>query len=112
MATPLLAGAAIAGAALLSRAALLSLRTAAARAASGPRIPRAFQGGFEAEMTRKEALLVLNLREGATRDQVRDAHRKLMMLNHPDRGGSQYVTSKVNEAKDLLMGSKRGGSVF
>ena len=55
-------------------------------------------------MTRAEALKVLGLPESASEDDVRAAHRKLIMSNHPDKGGSDYLASKINEAKDVLLG--------
>ncbi|AEO57614.1 hypothetical protein MYCTH_2303965 [Thermothelomyces thermophilus ATCC 42464] len=62
-----------------------------------------YKGGFEPRMTKREAALILSLNEsGITKEKVRKAHRTLMLLNHPDRGGSPYLASKVNEAKEFL----------
>lgn len=62
-----------------------------------------YKGGFESKMTRREASLILDLSERTlTKDKIRKNHRALMLSNHPDRGGSPYLASKVNEAKEFL----------
>ena len=73
-----------------------------------------FQGGFLPDMTRREAAQILGVREAAPPDRVRAAHRKLMIANHPDAGGSPYLAAKVNEAKEMLTGKGKGraGSAF
>lgn len=39
---------------------------------------------------------------GVSKELLRKKHRQMMLLNHPDRGGSPYLASKINEAKDFL----------
>lgn len=56
-------------------------------------------------MNREEALAILGLKAGASEDDVRAAHRRLMKEFHPDKGGSDYLAAKINAAKDVLLGS-------
>ena len=49
-------------------------------------------------MTRREAALILGVRETATAKRIKDAHRRMTRINHPDFGGSAFLTAKVNEA--------------
>lgn len=66
---------------------------------AGPSAPPATSGA----MTRDEALRILGLKEGAGPDEIKAAYRKLMAQLHPDRGGSDYLAAKVNQAKDFLL---------
>lgn len=65
-----------------------------------------YEGGFEEKMTRREAALILGVRESSTAKRIKEAHRKILILNHPDTGGSTYIASKLNEAKELLLKGK------
>ena len=55
-------------------------------------------------MTRAEALNVLGLDDGASEQDIKDAHHRLIGDHHPDHGGSTYQAAKINQAKDVLLG--------
>jgi DnaJ homolog subfamily C member 19 len=55
------------------------------------------------QMDVEEALAVLGLQQGASPEEVRAAHRHLMQQMHPDQGGSDYLASKINQARDILL---------
>lgn len=61
------------------------------------------RAGGAAQMTRAEALQILDLKEGASDEEIRDAHRRLIVRIHPDRGGSTFLAAKLNEARDVLL---------
>ncbi|MEM8934990.1 MAG: DnaJ domain-containing protein [Pseudomonadota bacterium] len=55
-------------------------------------------------MSVDEAAAVLGVGSKASAEEVRTAHRKLIGQLHPDKGGSDYLASKINAARDLLIG--------
>merc|ERR1712018_919478 len=61
-----------------------------------------YHGGFEGKMTRTEAFRILGISSNSSQKTINAQHKKIMLLNHPDRGGSPYMAAKINEAKDLV----------
>ncbi|MEJ1938799.1 DnaJ domain-containing protein, partial [Nostoc sp. NIES-2111] len=66
------------------------------------------EGPFKpAALTEQEAYEILGLPPGASADDIRAAHRSLMKKLHPDQGGSTYLATRVNLAKDVLLSRHR-----
>ncbi|UKJ90336.1 molecular chaperone protein [Theileria orientalis] len=69
----------------------------------GSKLSRSSLSGFGHQMSFSEACNILNVSSTSTKERIRESHKQLMMRNHPDNGGSTYLASKVNEAKDFLL---------
>jgi DnaJ family protein C protein 19 len=71
--------------------------SAAARSSSAP------SGRGTEPMTRAEAYDVLGLAPGAPAEQILAQYRRLMKKVHPDQGGTTYLATRLNQAKDVLL---------
>lgn len=56
----------------------------------------------------RKARTLLGLRPGASREQVIEAHRRLITLVHPDRGGTNEQVHEANAARDVLLDALAG----
>ncbi len=60
-------------------------------------------GPASGDISVEEAYAVLGLAAGATPEQIKEAHRRLMVKLHPDHGGSDYLATEINRARDVLL---------
>ncbi|MEM8844818.1 MAG: DnaJ domain-containing protein [Pseudomonadota bacterium] len=58
---------------------------------------------MQGQVTIEEAYAILGLEQGADKEAIVNAHKRLMQKIHPDRGGSSYLAIKINQAKDILI---------
>ncbi len=61
-------------------------------------------------MTVDEAYQVLGLHPDATEAEIREAHHRLMRAAHPDSGGSDWLATRINQARDVLLRRNRGSA--
>lgn len=54
-------------------------------------------------MDAREAAAVLGIAADADAETIRAAHKKLIAQIHPDKGGTDYLAAKINEARDVLL---------
>lgn len=59
--------------------------------------------GESSELSERQAYEILGLSDTASREEVVQAHRRLMQKVHPDHGGSTYLAARINQAKALLI---------
>lgn len=55
------------------------------------------------KMDRQQALDILGLNKQASKQEIIEAHKRLMQKNHPDKGGSEHLAQQINQAKQLLL---------
>ncbi len=65
----------------------------------GPAPPRG-----SGPMTREEALATLGVKPGASREEIQAAYKRLMQKMHPDKGGTDALAARLNQARDILLG--------
>ncbi len=59
---------------------------------------------YSKNINRKEALEILGLSNAASKEEILKRYQELMKINHPDKGGSEWITKKLNQARETLLG--------
>ncbi|MGY8863317.1 MAG: DnaJ domain-containing protein, partial [Pseudomonadales bacterium] len=54
-------------------------------------------------MDKPHARQILEVNDEASHEEIIAAHKRLIAKNHPDKGGSTYLASQINQAKDVLL---------
>jgi len=68
------------------------------RPGSGPAPPRA-----ATNLSRDEAFAILGVNPTATKAEIEAAYHRLIQAVHPDKGGSDWLASRLNQARATLL---------
>lgn len=71
--------------------------------AKKPEIKKKFILHTREKIDKTTAYQILELRKGASFEEVEQAYKRLILKNHPDNGGSTYLAKLIIEAKTILM---------
>ena len=55
------------------------------------------------KINKNMALEILGLTETASKEDIIKKYQDLMKKNHPDKGGSEWITKKLNQARETLL---------
>ncbi len=55
-------------------------------------------------ISRNEALEILGLSQEVNKNDIMKRYQELIKVNHPDKGGSEWITKKLNQARETLLG--------
>lgn len=55
-------------------------------------------------MSKEEAQEILGVTENSSKEEIKEAYLRLIKKNHPDSGGSEFIASQINQAKEILIG--------
>ncbi len=64
----------------------------------------------KAALSLEEAAAVLGVPQSASEDEIKAAHKKLIGQLHPDRGGTDYLAAKINDARNLMLKHRSAGA--
>jgi len=64
------------------------------------------QNDYKQKMSLRESYELLGIDENASLEDIIKSHKELIRKLHPDKGGSSYLSARVNEARDIILANK------
>lgn len=61
------------------------------------------QGNNRETISTCEAEKILGLKANASDAEIESAFKRLIKINHPDKGGSEYIANQLIEARNILI---------